>query len=178
LAKLSDRGFSQTGFHAVLYGVPELNRPEPVPGVGVRVLEESDFDLFGDLYVQSFGMPDWTKAGVAENNRLLSKRPGRTFYLATVDDAPAAVAGLFVADGIGNLAMAGTAPEHRGRGCQTALLHRRMYDAAQQGCELVVGQAAYLSPSMKNMQRAGLQLAYTKAFWTKRSYSHAKKDDE
>ncbi|MFD2169932.1 hypothetical protein [Tumebacillus lipolyticus] len=169
LAKLADRGFEQNGFHAVMYGAPQTAPPVLPTELTIDQVAEQQFDLYGDLYVQSFGMPDWTKAGVAENNRLLSQRPGRTFYFAAVDHAPAAVASLFVADQVANLALAGTAPDYRGKGCQLVLLHQRLFDASAQGCDLVVGQATFLSTSMRNMQRAGLQLAYTKAFFSKRS---------
>lgn len=169
LNKLSERGFAQTGFHAVTYGTPLRELPAFADGVKVRRLGDEEFDLYADLYVKSFGMPEWTKGGVALNNRLLNQEPGRTFYVAEVDGTPAAVANLAIHEGIANLAVAGTLPEFRGRGCQIALLQQRMFDAGQKEfCNLVVAQAAYLSSSMRNMQRAGLQVAYTKALWTKK----------
>ena len=91
--------------------------------------------------------------------------PGTTLYLATVDGTPAAGAVLRVGGGIVYLANASTTPEFRGRGCQTALLARRIADAAGAGCDLVAGQATFGSTSQRNMQRAGMQPAFTLTTW-------------
>jgi len=45
------------------------------------------------------------------------------------------------------------------------LLARRWRDARDAGEELVCGQAAYLSTSHRNMERAGLRLLHTQAIW-------------
>jgi len=45
------------------------------------------------------------------------------------------------------------------------LLARRWRDARDAGAELVCGQAAYLSTSHRNMERAGLRLLHTQAIW-------------
>ena len=70
-----------------------------------------------------------------------------------------------VGDGIGYLANAATVPGFRGRGCQTALLARRIADAAAAGCDLVAGQATFGSTSQRNMERMGLRPAVTVTTW-------------
>jgi GNAT superfamily N-acetyltransferase len=86
-------------------------------------------------------------------------------YLARVDGAPAAAAALRLCDGLALLANASSLPAFRRRGCQTALIGRRLADARAAGCELVCALAAFASPSQRNLERAGLRLAYTKAVW-------------
>ena len=86
-------------------------------------------------------------------------------YLATLDGTPAAAGILSVHGSVGYLAAAATAPAFRGAGCQSELIARRIADAHALACELIVGQCEYGSVSHRNMHRAGLRLAYTKAIW-------------
>ncbi len=48
---------------------------------------------------------------------------------------------------------------------QTALIAVRIAEAEAAGCDLVCSQAAFGSPSQRNLERAGLSVAYTKAVW-------------
>src|SRR5262249_29239095 len=90
---------------------------------------------------------------------------GARLYLATVDGRPAAAGALFVHDGIGHLANASTMPGYRRLGCQTALIERRLQDAAAVGCSRAAGVATWGNPSPPNPARAGVRTAYTKAVW-------------
>jgi hypothetical protein len=80
---------------------------------------------------------------------------------------PAGVAILYLKDGFGLLADAATLPAFRGQGCQTILLHHRVVEAARQGCELLTSFVEFGSASHRNVERAGLRVAYTKALWWK-----------
>jgi hypothetical protein len=71
-----------------------------------------------------------------------------------------------VSDGIGYLANAATLPAGRQQGAQQALIHRRLRDAAASGCELFLTMATPGSVSHRNLERAGLGVAYTKVVWT------------
>jgi len=86
-------------------------------------------------------------------------------YVAFVEARPVAFAALYPCDAIGVMASAWTAPEFRGRGCQTALLRERINHTAEAGMDLVVSHAAAGSASQRNMERLGLQVAYTEAIW-------------
>ena len=63
------------------------------------------------------------------------------------------------------MANALTVPALRGRGCQTALLQRRIHDAHQLGCDVLVSQCRPGSTSQNNQLRAGFEIAGTKAWW-------------
>ena len=104
-------------------------------------------------------------AGVTQG---LHGQPGWGLYLAFAYGQPAGAGALYMQEGIGSLLMGGTLPEFRRRGCQTALLQARIADAARQGCDLVAAQAALDATSQHNMERAGLRIAYTRAFWFRR----------
>jgi GNAT superfamily N-acetyltransferase len=58
---------------------------------------------------------------------------------------------------------AGTLPEFRGRGIQTALLGRRLNAAVEAGCTLAVIVTRAGTISQRNAERLGFSLAYTKA---------------
>ena len=92
-------------------------------------------------------------------------QPGWRLYLARVDGVAGASAALTIGDGLGYLANAATVPAMRGRGCQTALLARRIADAAAEGCDTIASLAEFGSGSQRNLERAGLRVAYTQAVW-------------
>ena len=70
---------------------------------------------------------------------------------------------LRITDDVAQLTGAATAPEHRRRGVQTALLAARLADAADAGCDIAVVTTAPGSKSQQNVQRQGFHLLYTRA---------------
>jgi ribosomal protein S18 acetylase RimI-like enzyme len=86
-------------------------------------------------------------------------------FAAEIDGRPVACgAGLIIPDRrIVALFGAGTLPEFRQRGLQTALLRRRMSAAVEAGCEFAVIVTQGGTTSQRNAQRLGFQVAYSKA---------------
>jgi predicted acetyltransferase len=64
---------------------------------------------------------------------------------------------------VAQLAGAATAPAHRRRGIQSALLATRLADATAAGCDVAVITTQPGSKSQRNAQRAGFDLLYTRA---------------
>jgi GNAT superfamily N-acetyltransferase len=160
--RLHQRGAYHSAFNAVTWGTPGKDARTPAPGVEAHPVAEGERDVFLSVFLEGFGAPTTSAA----NMQFWLNAPGWHLYLATVDDAPAGAALLYIDDGIGYMAAASTIPAMRGRGCQTALLNRRIAEAARHGCELVTAQCAFGSISHLNMQRVGMQMAYNKAIWT------------
>lgn len=164
---LTAGGAAQIGFHSVLYGLPA---PEtlPNPAADARVEEVGPgnaFEAFVDTLLEGLELPAKALDEARRDHApWASVEPWRC-YLARIDGRAAAAAVLAVVDGVGLLAAAATRPAFRGRGCQTALIHRRVADAAAAGCELVTANAEFASSSHRNLQRAGLREAFTKAVW-------------
>ncbi|MDQ3645477.1 MAG: GNAT family N-acetyltransferase [Actinomycetota bacterium] len=173
LAAFDSYGFRIRGFQSVLRSTPTAVMPGPPAGVLVREVRRDEIGYFCDLYESAyFGGVSGTGALARfreDGIRARSEDPRWRFYLAFVDDAPAAGAIAFFNAGVASLAGAATLPTQRGRGCQTALLHRRIADAHASGCALVVSRCTAGSISQRNMERAGLQVAYTKLIWEYRS---------
>lgn len=117
----------------------------------------------------SYGLPEAiepTLASVSDN--------GWHCFLALDGDDPAGAAALFVTDSTGYLGLAGTLPEHRGQGAQSALLAARIRRARELGCELVVTETGERredrpSNSYRNILRAGFTEVAVTANWVGRS---------
>ena len=88
---------------------------------------------------------------------------GAQTYVALRDGVIAGGASMRITDGAAQLTGAATAPEHRRRGVQTALLAARLADAADAGCDIAVVTTAPGSKSQQNVQRQGFHLLYTRA---------------
>jgi GNAT superfamily N-acetyltransferase len=92
---------------------------------------------------------------------------GARTYLALLDGVVAGGGGLRITDGVAQLVGASTAPEHRRRGVQSALMTKRLADAAGAGCDIAVVTTAPGSKSQQNVQRQGFHLLYTRAVLVK-----------
>ncbi len=167
LRDLAQRRLHMSGFMTVFYGVPVVDAPAPAAeemiqaGAGVTVervaaSDETGFRPFLDIWLAT-----------ASDDRALRDRLLRAelkdwqCYVALVDGVPAGVGAMYVSGKAALVAAGSTLPEWRGRGCQTAVLRRRVSDAAAAGCDLVVSQARPGTQSQRNMERAGLRTAYT-----------------
>jgi ribosomal protein S18 acetylase RimI-like enzyme len=139
--------------------------PSP-DGVEVVELTAPDEEPFGAIAAIGFGLPAWGAS-------LFSRLPGREgwrCYVARIDGEAQACGAMLIDHGSAELGIAATLDEARGRGCQTALLHRRIADAAQADChtlfvetgERVPGQPA---ASYRNILRAGFEEAYLRPNW-------------
>ncbi|MFC3491601.1 GNAT family N-acetyltransferase [Glycomyces rhizosphaerae] len=91
--------------------------------------------------------------------------PGLRRYVALIDGHPAAAGSLFTHNKVGYFAGAATLPKYRRRGCQAALIDRRLADAAAEGSDLVVVTAAFGSPSHDNLARHGFGITHTRTIW-------------
>jgi GNAT superfamily N-acetyltransferase len=150
-------GARPIAFHTVLYGEPRRFDPD----ARVREVGAGEAELFADVLLRGHGVPDDVpRSHVARWAANASSR----LYLAEVDGVPAA-AGALVLGEVANLANASTLPEFRGRGLQSALIRARISAAAAVGSELVCSGASWASQSQRNLERAGLRIAYTKTVW-------------
>ena len=128
LRALARAGYYQAAFHQQLYCPLPVAATSPRPGgtdqgdVAVRIVGPDDADTFGRLYASVWGDP-----GVA---LVWLGHPSFTCYIASVDGTDAALGVLHITGGTASMANALTTPALRGRGCQTALLRRRLHDAA------------------------------------------------
>ena len=107
--------------------------------------------------------------------RRLLRRPARAPGLALLrrpaSTASAQACAAMLVDGaVAELGIAATLEPARGRGCQPALLHRRIVDAAAAGCDTLLIETGERVPgrpsaSYRNILRAGFEEAYLRPNW-------------
>ena len=164
--ELARHGFLPSGFHAALIGEPDCTKATNADIDIEQVTSDEAMERYLDAYVAGWGIPEKDHAQFKSNVRPWRVQPGWSLYLARVDGRPAAAATLYVADRVGYLADATTAPAFRGRGLQAALLRQRIRDASAAGVDFVFSGAEPMGTSHRNMERAGLRLHFLRTKWT------------
>jgi len=165
--ELTATGLNQEGFHTVLYGLPHFEPSLAAEHITIQKIEtEEQFELFAGVHCVASGLSLADKHHFASNNRGLLHRKGWHLYLAYWRDTPAAVAMLHQFEHIASLTLAATLPDYRGKGLHSALIKHRLQAAHELKCTHVTAQASFGSTSQRNMERAGMKLAWTRAIWS------------
>ena len=175
-ALLTGRGYRLASFENVLgralTGEPERITP---PGVEVRPSGDDEFEAWLDVVADGVAHPDppevpsheeFSREALARAMRDLTAA-GVMRYIALRDGVMAGGARFRMAEGVAQFTGAATAPAHRRRGVQTALLSARLADAAAAGCDVAVITTQPGSKSQQNAQRQGFDLLYTRAVLVK-----------
>jgi len=140
-----------------------LSVPE---GVEVVELAEGEGESLGRIGAAGFDLPPWAATFFSD----LPGREGWRCYAAKVDGEPQACAAMLIDGGVAEFGIAATLESARGRGCQTALLHRRIGDARAAGCHTLFVETGERttdrpSASYRNILRAGFKEAYLRPNW-------------
>jgi GNAT superfamily N-acetyltransferase len=156
-----------------LTGEPERITP---PGIEVRPSGDDELETWlgvvvdAGLHPDTQGVPShegFPREAFARAERDLVTASGVMRYAALRGGAIAGGASFRTAEGIAQFTGAATAPAHRRRGIQTALLSARLADAAAAGCDIAVVTTQPGSKSQQNVQRQGFDLLYTRAVLVK-----------
>lgn len=165
---LDARGFSPG--YAWMKFVRDAHPPRFREPTGVEVVElgVGSEEPFGMIAATGFGLPAWAAALFAG----LPGRDGWRCYVARVDGQTQACAAMLIDGGVAGFGIAATLEPARGRGCQLALLHRRIRDAGAAGCETLFVETGERVPgrpsaSYRNILRAGFEEAYLRPNWTR-----------
>lgn len=139
----------------------------------VRLIGAEEGETFSRIVSRAFGFPP----AVTSLVRCPIGRPGWRHYLAYDGNEAIGGAAMFLAGESAWFGLAGTAAERRGRGAQTALVIRRLEDAAAEGCRWVSVETAEqtpdrVAPSFRNLRRLGFSAAYIRPnyLWTRPSH--------
>jgi len=136
--------------------------PEPVP-TELRVEAVTDGVLFGAVVTAAYEMPATGAAWFAS----LPEREGWHCFVAFDGDEPAGAGALFVRGSVGWLGVAGTAPEHRRKGAQNAIMATRIRRGRELGVTTLTTETGELvedrpSNSYRNILRTGFELRYVR----------------
>jgi GNAT superfamily N-acetyltransferase len=134
---------------------------DPADGVTIEPVTTASVQLWDSVVAAGFFKFDPLPANTFAP---FATVPQSLNFLARVDGVPAGggTASIMPQAGIAALFGSATIPELRGRGVQTALINRRLWEAAQAGAEYAVVSTLPGSGSQRNMERRGFRVAYTK----------------
>jgi GNAT superfamily N-acetyltransferase len=172
-ALLTGRGYRLTSFENVLGRALPGRAPSRVTPSGVEVRPSGEEELEpwldvladGIAHADTQGLPsheEFPRETLVNAMRDLAAVDVRR-YVALRDGILAGGAGLRVTEGVAQLTGAATAPAHRRRGIQSALLAARLTEATTAGCDIAVVTTQPGSRSQQNVQRQGFDLLYTRA---------------
>ncbi len=164
---LRDNGFAPG--YAWMKFVRDTHPPRfSVPELEIVELEDGAEEPFGMIAATGFGLPAWAAGFFAD----LPGREGWRCYVVRIDGAAQACAAMRIHGGIAEFGIAATLEPARGRGCQLALLRRRIVDAAAAGCHTLLVETGERAPerpsaSYRNILRSGFEEAYLRPNWTR-----------
>jgi len=162
LALVGERGYRIAEFNSVLIRPIIADEAFTLQAdISIEPVTPATVLLFAHAIAQGFAehgpVPEDVFAGMAVP-------PDSLAVLARVGDALVGGGGgrIIHEARIAALFGAATLPQYRGRGVQTAIIARRLQQAARSGCEFAVVSTQPGSGSQRNMERRGFRLAYTK----------------
>ncbi|HEX3324543.1 MAG TPA: hypothetical protein VHR65_05330 [Solirubrobacterales bacterium] len=165
---LAENGFATS--YAWMKFVRDAHPPRFAAPDSVEVVElhDAEQEPFAMIAATGFGLPAWASTLFAH----LPQRSGWRCYVARVDGEAQACAAMHIRTGIAEFGIAATLEPARGRGCQLALLHRRILDAIEAGCHTLFVETGERIPerpsaSYRNILRAGFEEAYLRPNWSK-----------
>jgi GNAT acetyltransferase-like protein len=167
----AERWLAANGFapgYAWMKFTRDTHPPRFAAAADVEVSEVTDPDEepFGMIAATGFGLPAWASAFFAH----LPGHEDWRCYVARVDGTTQACAAMLVQGEVAEFGIAATLEPARGRGCQLALLQRRILDAAAAGCRTLFVRTGERVPgrpssSYRNILRAGFEEAYLRPNW-------------
>ena len=161
LDALTARGYRFHEFENV-FAIPLSVPAPPVTSIDIRLAE--DLKVWTRIAAEAFATPEMSVEFLEGVMEPFAHAKNARCYLAYVDGEPAGSGSMFISSEqrVAGLFGAGTRPMYRRRGIQTAMLQRRLADAAQAGCDVAMVTTLPGSDSHRNVARRGFELLYTK----------------
>ena len=168
LSQLNERQYHPIEYSSVLCRRigPDLRLPRSRnEKISVRKITAAETEQWAQTSARGWSEhPEFTEM-ILGFGRTFASTVGATGMQAEIAGESIATGVVFIANGVALLAGASTIPEARRRGAQSALLEARLRFAVEQGCDLAMMCALPGSPSQRNAQRNGFQIAYTRTKW-------------
>jgi GNAT superfamily N-acetyltransferase len=159
---LGGRGYHIAEFNSVLIKRIAKEEPfSPPPGVAIDWVTPETIRVWMQVITQGFAQDIEVVEDVFGGFAAL---PGALPFTARIEGKVVGGCGGRIIAQAGIAALFGTAtlPDYRCRGVQSALIARRLHEAALAGCEYAVVSTRPGSGSQRNMERRGFRVAYTK----------------
>jgi len=120
-------------------------------GLSIREVEPGREAAFLRVLLAGYEAPTAVNRYLAVEHRLPEVRR----FVAGAGGEELAAAAMSLHHGVAVLGGAATRPQHRSKGAQSALLHRRVREAAHSGCHLAVATVTPGTVSARNLIRVG-----------------------
>jgi hypothetical protein len=171
LPLLTSRGYQPIEFTSVLFRPIHVDGDASIrpaahanPKLSVRLIDATETEMWARTAAAGwaeFGAGDFM-IDVAQINAGV---PDARLFVAELEGRPIGTAVLAIHGDVAHLAGASTVPDGRQQGAQLALLHARLQQAAESGCDVALMGAAPGSGSQRNAERHGFRIAYTRIKW-------------
>jgi len=163
-------GYRVTEFTNVM--AQSLGDGEPKPrantnAIEVRRVSATEIDLWTRTVATGFAEGQTPPGELLAVMKAFALAEGVECYLAEIEGRSAGGGTLVLRDKVAGLFGAGTLPEFRKRGVQTALLNVRMERGREAGCDIAVCLGRPGSSSQRNVVRRGFQILYTRVKFEK-----------
>lgn len=160
---LNERGFQLRHFTHLLARTPVAGQ------IALERLDKANIPLVEEVarHNESCFMPGVDSPMARELTKRQLLIPTNDTFLARQNGALVGVGCSESSNGVTILSGGAVSPEARGRGLQRALIDARLAIAAERGSELVCVMVGPGTSSERNALRAGFQLAYMRAFFTR-----------
>jgi hypothetical protein len=141
------------------------------PAVDVRELTATETEGMSLIFAEALELSDLATVPLLG----LPEVEGWRCYTAYLDEREVACGAMLLDDGVAVLGLDATSPEARHRGCHSALIQRRLADAAAAGCRTVLAESCEVPDDRagagRNFRRADFAEAGRSVGWRRPSIS-------
>jgi GNAT superfamily N-acetyltransferase len=141
----------------------DQTRPDADSAFPITEIGPAQADEWAGVIADGFGLGPHLRPTLAAS----VGKPGARHFIAWDGEQAIGAACLYQNGELGYLTTTATLPSHRGRGVQSALIGRRVKEAAAAGCHRLVAETGQPAPgrpnpSFGNLTRAGLRPQYVR----------------
>ncbi|MFT3864753.1 MAG: GNAT family N-acetyltransferase [Solirubrobacterales bacterium] len=162
---LSSRGYEPGGTVRRYVHTDRSVRETPADGIEIRNLKEEETEGMSHIFADALGLPNLATVLMIG----LPRWEGWSCYAAYVEGREVACGSMRVNGNLALLGLDATLPEFRERGCQSALIARRLVDATRTGCGMVAAEVwnghPASSAAAEVLERAGFEEIAGRTNW-------------
>lgn len=166
---LNERGYQPVEHSSVLYRrLNTENQPDlkTNPQIKTRLIEKGEEEIWARTSAKSWATVSPEFAALILEIGLINAHSRNAFpFVGELAGEIISTGMLYIHEAAALLSGAGTIPERRNQGGQTAMLAARLNFAAAQGCKIAAMGALPGSISQRNAEKNGFLTAYTRTKW-------------
>jgi N-acetylglutamate synthase-like GNAT family acetyltransferase len=166
LQQLLDNGFNVYDSMKIMQLFTDLPT-ETKQNVKAKVIGEKDLTVWHRVYCTSFEEPPASQAELKRRFQKMIANSDFVFYLAEIEEIPAATLMTYVHKDVAGLYCIGTLSEFRKKGLATILMERSANDAKDIGCDLIFLQTLAQENLEGFYNKRGFTTVAIRSLWSK-----------